>query len=91
MHKPRFGAKEADYKPVCPSGRSKFWFCARIVVACCIPCLAFADELVPPKVKHAPTATWPANHVQAHDVDVPLVIAVKRDGMRMGPHLDRVE
>ncbi len=64
----------------CASGRSKFWFCAGIVVACCIPCLAFADELVPPKVKHAPTATWPANHVQAHDVDVALVITVKRDG-----------
>lgn len=77
---PGLGAKDAGYKPVCASGRSKFWFCAGFVVACCVPCLAFADELVAPKVKHAPTATWPANHVQSKDVEVPLVITVKRDG-----------
>lgn len=65
---------------VCASGRSSWWFCAGFVMACCTPCLAFADELVPPKVRHAPAAAWPANHVQSRDVEVPLVITVKRDG-----------
>jgi iron complex outermembrane receptor protein len=62
------------------SARRAFWFCAGLVVALCAPCLASGDELVPPKPKHAPTAVWPANHVLSRDVEVPLVITVKRDG-----------
>jgi iron complex outermembrane recepter protein len=39
-----------------------------------------AEELAPPKVKHAPAAVWPANHSHERDVEVPLVVTVKRDG-----------
>ena len=78
--KPRSLSQTKPRLRMCASGR-RFWlFCAGFVMACCAPCLAFADELVAPKVKHAPTANWPANHGQAHDIDVPLVITVKRDG-----------
>lgn len=64
----------------CALGCCKFGFCVGVVAACCAPCLALADELVPPKVKHAPTANWPANHVHSKDVEIPLVITVRRDG-----------
>lgn len=50
------------------------------VAACCCSGTALADELVAPKVKYAPTAVWPANHVQSKDAEVALVITVKRDG-----------
>lgn len=80
MMKSFFSSKKKAPSFSCGPGERQFLFCAGFVVACCFPCLAMADELAPPKVKNAAEAVWPANHVQGHDVEVPLVITVKRDG-----------
>lgn len=80
MMKSIFSSKRQSPSFTCGPGQSRFLICAGLIVACCFPCLAAAEELAPPKIKNAPEAVWPANHVPEHDVEVPLVITVKRDG-----------
>jgi iron complex outermembrane recepter protein len=52
--------------------------CCCAIVAGAAP--AVAHEVVPPRPTHQPNATWPAGHESAHDLVVPVVLIVARDG-----------
>src|SRR4051812_43820035 len=58
---------------------------------------ASAHDVVQPRPKTQPAATWPAGHVAARDVFVPVIITVAEDGSvssvdveaSVSPDLDR--